>query len=148
MADRRIRTWVKNNIDNIASKFIRSWLEIPISGTLDIVLLTKSKFGLGLILPSARFTQCQVTFRNSLKKSSNANIRKIHADTSKDRNVQYDQYVSTKEALKRIRSMKEDRIKGELQTQSLVIKSIWDYALSSHTNTWSNVLSKLPKKYI
>ena len=137
-------TWVKNNIDNIASKFIRSWLEIPISGTLDIVLLTKSKFGLGLILPSARFTQCQVTFRNSLKKSSNANIRKIHAYTSKDRNVQYDQNVSTKEALKRIRSMKEDRIKGELQTQSLVIKSILDYALSSHTKTWSNVLSKLP----
>ena len=39
-------TWVKNNIDNIASKLIRSWLEIPISGTLDIVLLNKSKFGL------------------------------------------------------------------------------------------------------
>ena len=30
-------TWVKQNLDNIASKFIRSWLEIPIAGTLNII---------------------------------------------------------------------------------------------------------------
>ena len=127
-------TWVKNNIDNVACKFIRSWLEIPISGTLDIVQLTKKKFGLGLILPSTRFTQCQVTYRNTLKRSTIANIRKIHTATSKDTNVQYDQYVSTKEALQKIRFMKEDRIKDKLQTQSLVIKSIWNYALNTYTN--------------
>ena len=138
-------TWVKNNVNSIASKFIRSWLEIPISGTLDILQLTKSKFGLGLVLPSDRFTQCQVTFRNSLKNSTNSNIRKIHSDTSKDRNIQYDQYLTTKDALKKIRNMKEERVREELQTQSLVIKSIWDYALSSFTNTWSNVLNKMPR---
>ena len=42
-------TWVKNNVDNIISSQIRSWLEIPISGTLDIIQLTKSKFGLGIV---------------------------------------------------------------------------------------------------
>ena len=138
-------TWVKNNVDNIATKFIRSWLEIPISGTLDITMLTKKKFGLGLILPSHRFTQCRVTFRNKLKHSTNSNIQKIHSVTSNEKNVQYDQYLSTKEALKKIRCMKEERIKGELKTQSLVIKSIWNYALCSFTNTWSNVLNKLPR---
>ena len=138
-------TWVKNNIDNIVSRYIRSWLEIPISGTLDIVQLTKRKFGLGVVLPSTRFTQCQVTFRKSLQNSTNPNIRNLYKLTSKDTNVQYDQYISTKDALKQIRGMKEDRIKGELQSQSLVITAIWNYSHSSFTNTWSNVLNKLPR---
>ena len=138
-------TWVKNNADNVVSKHIRSWLEIPISGTLDIIQLTKSKFGLGIVLPSTRFTQCQVTFRKALQTSTNPNIRNLHKNTSKDTNVQYDQYISTKEAIKHIRNMKEDRIKGELQSQSLVITAIWNYSCCSFTNTWSNCLNKLPK---
>ena len=97
-------TWVKNNIDNVISKYIRSWLEIPISGTLDILVLTKRKFGLGIILPSSTFTQCQVTFRNSLKNSLNSNIRSMHKVTSTGTNIQYDKYISTKDALKQIRS--------------------------------------------
>ena len=30
-------TWVKQNLDNIASKFTPSWLEIPTAGTLNII---------------------------------------------------------------------------------------------------------------
>ena len=30
-------TWVKQNLDNIAAKFIRLWLEIPIAGILKII---------------------------------------------------------------------------------------------------------------
>ena len=41
--------------------------------------------------------------------------------------------------------MKENKIKGELRTQSLVIKSIWNYSHSGFTTHWNNVLSKLPK---
>ena len=80
-------TWVKNNVDNNATKFIRSWFRNPyIKDARDS---GKSKFGLGLILPFARFTQCQVTFR-SLKNSKNSNIRKIHTNTSIDTNIQCD----------------------------------------------------------
>ena len=34
-------TWVKENLDNVASRFLRRWLEIPVCGTLDICLLSK-----------------------------------------------------------------------------------------------------------
>ena len=85
-------TWMKNNIDNIVSLYIRLWLEIPVNGTLNIVTQSKRKFGLGMILPSTRHTQCQVTFRNKLRKSGNHNIREIHKST-RNINTQYNQFI-------------------------------------------------------
>ena len=40
------KTWIVNNIDNICRQFIRRWLEIPPSGTFDLILLSREKFGL------------------------------------------------------------------------------------------------------
>ena len=71
-------TWVKQNLDNIASKFIRSWLEILTAGTLNIIRQSKNKSGLATILISDRFTQCQVTLRNKLKNSGNQDIAEIY----------------------------------------------------------------------
>ena len=87
-------TWVKQNLDNIASKFIRTWLEIPVAGTLNIIRQSKNKFGLGIILISDRFTQCQVTLRNKLKNSKNRDICEIY-DITKGKNITYDQYKTT-----------------------------------------------------
>ena len=30
-------TWVMRSLDSIVNKYVRSWLEIPIAGTLDII---------------------------------------------------------------------------------------------------------------
>ena len=137
-------TWVKNNLDNLVSRYIRLWLEIPINGTLCVITQSKRKFGLGLILPSTRHTQCQVTFRNKIGNSSNDNIREIHKSTAAV-NVQYDQFNNTREALKEIRLIDERHLLNNLTTQSLVIKSIWNYADSNFICKWSNVVNHLPK---
>ena len=68
-------TWIKENLDNIVNKYVRSWLEIPISGTLKITTLSKRNFGLNFTSVSSRFTQCQFTFRKALKTSKNNNIK-------------------------------------------------------------------------
>ena len=115
-------TWMKNNIDNIVSRYIRLWLEIPVNSTLNIVTQSKCKFGLGVILPSTRHTRCQVTFKNKIRKSSNHNIREIHKSAS-NINIQYDQFNSTREALKDIRSSDISCIMEKPTTQSLVVKS-------------------------
>ena len=73
-----LNTWMKNKIDTIVLQYIRLRLEIPVNGTSNIVTQSKRKFGLGVILASTRHTQCQVTFRNKLRKSGNHNIREIH----------------------------------------------------------------------
>ena len=108
-------TWVKENLENKVSAYVRLWLELPISGTLDIISLTKSKYGLGYVPISSRFTQCQVTFRKALSKSTNKDIQHLFESTSTGPNLQYDQYLSTKDAIMKIRSMKEKRVENELK---------------------------------
>ena len=43
--------------------------------------LHEYKFGLGIILISERFTQCQIMLRNKLKNSSNQDIVEIYGVT-------------------------------------------------------------------
>ena len=50
------KTWTVNNIDNICRQFIRRWLEIPPSGTLDLILLSREKFGLEVALCQYKVT--------------------------------------------------------------------------------------------
>ena len=63
------KTWVTENIDNLVSKHIRQWLELPICATLSTLVLSKSKYGMSLILPSTKLAQCQVVMRNALRSS-------------------------------------------------------------------------------
>ena len=75
-------TWVTENVDNLVSKYIRQWLELPISATHSTLVVSKSKYGFSLILPSTKFTQCQVVFRNALKSSPNNDNNALWSRTS------------------------------------------------------------------
>ena len=65
----------------------------PISGTLSNVFLTRNKFGLNVIPPSIKFTQCQTVQRNALKNSPNEVIKDLWKLTNNHTNVQYDMYT-------------------------------------------------------
>ena len=93
---------------------MRSWLEIPLSGTLKITTLSKCNFGLNFTSVSSRFTQCQFTFRKALKTSKNNNIKKIHKDTQTGSNIQSDSYLSTRDAIKKIREKTQSEITDKL----------------------------------
>ena len=43
------KTWVKQTLDMMCHNKFRTWLEIPPCGTLDILSLAKSKFGLNIV---------------------------------------------------------------------------------------------------
>ena len=138
-------TWVKQNLDSLAHRYIRLWLEIPISGTLDIISLTKEKCGLGIIDPSTKFSQCQVSLRKCLKKSPNGDIQSLHKVTSRDKNVQYDTYANGKEVIKENRMKKVHRITHELSSQGLILKAILEHTTNKITSIWSEAQKLLPK---
>ena len=138
-------TWVKQSRDSIANQFVRIWLEIPISGSLDIIQLAKGKFSIGYVLISTHFAQCQNTLRNTLKHSPNIDVRKIYDDTHTNKNLQYDKFKSTKEVIKNIREGKENLINKVLTTQGLVVKSIWEESMKSSATIWSKSIVKLQK---
>ena len=139
------KTWIIENLDSVVSKYIRQWLELPISATLSSLIINKSKYGISLVLPSTKFVQCQTTIRNTLKSSPNYDIVNLWEDTSHHTNIQYDQYKNTKHALKAIQSQHEDRIHHELMSQGFIISSILKYSFSNTTPLWSKVQQSLPK---
>ena len=134
---------MKNKIDTIVWQYIRLWLEIPVTGTLNIVTQSKCKFGLEVILRSRRHTQCQVTFRNKPRKSGNHNIYGINKPIS-NINIQYDQFISTRDTLKHIRSSDVSCRMEKLTTQILVVKSTREFVDCRFIIQWSNVISQLP----
>ena len=143
-AERSIpETWMKNNVDNIVSRHVRAWLEIPISGTLESLSLTRSKYGLSFIKVSTKALQCRVNFRTKLSQSPNADIRKLREDTCTQSNITYDQYKSSRDAIKAIRQMSENKI-VIMSTQGLVMKAIWEHAWTSANNHWHKALCRLP----
>ena len=58
------KTWESENLDNLVAKFFRSWLDLPISGTLSNVFPPHKKFRLNVHPPSVKYAQCQTTLRH------------------------------------------------------------------------------------
>ena len=76
------KTWISEHLDNIVSRYIRQWLELPISATLSSIVLSANKFGLAFQLPSVNFQQCQTVLRSSLKSSKDEAIVRVWSDTN------------------------------------------------------------------
>ena len=139
------KTWVVQNLDNIVAKYVRQWLDLPISATLSTLVLPKSKYGINLILPSTKFTQCQTVIRNALKTSPNLEINAMWAATSNGSNIQYDQYRNTKQVLTAIQKDHEDRINHKLTSQGFIMCSILKLSNSNTRRLWSIVQQNMPK---
>ena len=141
------KIWVVQNLDTIVTKYVRQWLYLPISATLSTLVLQKSKYGINLILPSTKFTQCQTVIRNPLKTSPNLDINAMWAATSSGSNIQYDQYENTKLVLTAIQKDHEDRINHELTSQGFIMPSILKLSNSNTCSLWSTVQQNMPKTH-
>ena len=139
------KVWIIENIDSVVNQYIRKWLDVPVSGTLSNVFLTRNKFGLSIIPPSIKFTQCQSTLRNALRSSPNDSVKHLWKLTSNHTNIQYDVYNSTKEVIKQFRSSQEDKLENHLTSQGSFFSSITKFSLSQVNMIWSTCQSKLPK---
>ena len=139
------KTWVTENIDSKVNSYIRKWLDIPISGTLSTVFLTRNKFGLSICPPTVKFIQCQTVLRKALKTSPNEATNELWKATSNSKNIQYDVYNSTKQVLKDFRSRQEDKLHTQLTCQGSFFTNITKFSLSQLTKIWSACQSNLPK---
>ena len=139
------KTLIVENIDSLVSRYVRQWLEGTIRATLTSLLISKSKYGLSLILPSTKFMQCQVVIRNALKSSPNSDINHLWARASTSCNIQYDQYCNTKQVLNAVQTDNENRLHHELKSQGVIISSILLHASSKTRHLWSKVQKNMPR---
>ena len=139
------KTWICENLDNMVSKYIPQWFELPVGATLRTTFLSKTKFGLNIQLPSTTLTQCQVILRNALKSSTNQEVRDLWRCTSSNMNVQYDTYQNSKGVLKDSRASHEERLQNHLVSQGSFFSFVTDQSLLSLNPIWSTVQSKMLK---
>ncbi|CAB4017464.1 Hypothetical predicted protein [Paramuricea clavata] len=119
------KTWVIENVDSLVNKYIRQWLEVPISGKLSNVFLTRNKFYLNILTASVKFIQCQTVLRNALKTSPNDSINELWESTNNRTNIQYDSYNSTKEVLKTVHYQQQNKLRNRLKCQGFNSTRCW-----------------------
>ena len=138
------KTWICENLDNIVTKCVRQWLDLPISATLSSIIPSRNYFGQAFQLPPIKFLQCQTTLRSSLKSSCDETITKLWRNTNSGANIQYDIYSNTKQVLKTIRAEHTNRLQTQLKSQGFIISFLLEHSLQKLTSLWSKAQSKLP----
>ena len=122
------KTWTVNNIDNICRQFIRRWFEISPSGTLNLILSSRAKFGLEVSDVSTKLQQCQGMVRKCLRSSLNIDIQQL-ADMADAKTTQYDRFRASNEVSKEIRKTAASNLTSKLNTQGAVIRYVWSEVL-------------------
>ena len=135
------KTWISEHLDNIITKYVRQWLDLPISATISSIIPSHKNFGQAFQLPSIKFQQCQTTLRSSLKSSCDETITKLWKNTSFGTN---DVYKNTKQVLKSIRNEHTNRLQSHLPSQGFIITFLLDHSLHKLNSLWSKAQSKLP----
>ena len=131
------KTWISEHVDNIVTKYVRQWLDLPISATISSIIPSHKNFGQAFQLPSIKFQQCQTTLRSSLKSSCDETITKLWKNTSFGTNIQYDVYKNTKQVLKSIRNEHTNRLQSHLPSQGFIIAFLLDHSLHKLNSLWS-----------
>ena len=142
------KTWVIENLDNVVVRFVRQWLDLPISATLSGISPPRNNFGLNLLLPPVKFQQCQTVLRNVLKPLSNDAVKSLWRSTSFGMNMQYDTYRNTKQVLKAVRQNHTEKLSSNLTSQGFIITFILNHSLKAVNSLWSSAQSKLLKIFL
>ena len=138
------KIWVIKNLSNVVVRFVRQWLDLPISATLGGISLPRNKCGLNLFLPSVKFQQFQTVLSSVLASSSNDEIRSLWRSTSYGMNIQYDTCRDTMQVLKAVRQNHTEKLSSN-STLQCFITFILNHSLKAANSLWSTAQSKLPK---
>ena len=92
-----------------------------------------------------KFSQCQVSLRNGLKKSSNKDKQSLHRKISSNKNVEYATYANGEEIIKENRTKKLHRITHEMTPHGLILKAILEHTTNRIRGIWSEAQKLLPK---
>ena len=152
-------TWIKHNIDPIISKYVRKWLQIPVSGNITHLKLLKSDLGIDFSSASDIYLQCKLSIRRILKSSKNSDIQHLYAVTS-SKFIKSDELIkkvspnATKtyeliyETNKLLKVQNKQEVWAhftELKEQSVIVKHLVEVCHKKILDLWQEIVSKLPR---
>ena len=152
-------TWIKQNIDHIISKYIRKWLQIPVSGNITHLKLPKSDLGIDFSSASDIHLQCKLSVRRILKSSKNSDIQHLYAVTS-SKHIKSDELIEkaslnvtkkyeliskTNKFLKVQNTQQVWAHFTELKEQSVIVKHLVEACHKKILELWQEIVTKLPR---
>ena len=75
-------TWVVENIDNVIGKYLRKWLQLPVSANISHLSFTTRKLGINFTFAKEVYQKCKLSLRRILRLSKNREIRRLYSVTS------------------------------------------------------------------
>ena len=75
-------------------------------------------------------------------------IKCIYESTKYGSNIKYDNYNPCKDVLTDIKNKNADNITINLNSQSLVIRSLWEESTTYSTKVWKNAIKKYSEEHL
>jgi hypothetical protein len=144
-------TWICEELDSMGIKFVREWVEAPISSCISEWLATPKNMG-GMGIPSfkSRSESLSLSKRYSLKNSSNKDINLLWGETAA-KHVREESLLrcsgNVKSAAKSL--SKEQTAKASshllgLPNQGIIFKTVTELISKNHISLWSSTLETMP----
>ena len=153
-------TWIVQNIDNLISKYVRKWLQLPVSANVEHLSFAIQKLGINFKSAKFVYNKSKLSVRRILNQSNNSDIRKLYQITQND-NVRHDSLIDSistshqdfekKQISSKIDKQftKKDQEKiwndfMNLKEQNIIIKHILSCCTAKVINQWQSLLRNLP----
>ena len=142
-------TWIDENLDAMLVKYVRDWLEMPISSCIkEMMTLPVHKGGLGIPLLKNVSDQMWLQKRNALKHSSNSDIKQVWSDTSykhisSDSLLTTDNLTTASITLKKSQMSKAKNHFYALEVQGMAARTVSDTVSKSNILLWTSNLESV-----
>ena len=150
------KTWISGNLDSHINRYYQKSLNIPVSGNIAHLRLTKSKLGLSIKTCQHIYVDCKLKIRRTLETSLNQDIRNLYKLTS-NKNVNSDSILKkinfTEKRIIKIRSCALLSIQSQkstwngflnLKEQCGIISFLMNLIPPTHLVQWQKMTSSLP----
>ena len=145
-------TWISQHMDSMQTSFIRECLDLPVSSCVkELSILPKTKGGLGIQSFKNISDSLWLRKRNSLKESSQMEIRQIWSESS-TKYVRMDSLLDnsvsiaiSSKMLVNSQTKEAEKHFIHLQTQGAATKSILENISGSNIRTWNDAIESLPQ---
>ena len=153
-------TWVVENIDNVIGKYLRKWLQLPVSANISHLSFTTRKLGINITFAKEVYQKCKLSLRRILRLSKNREIRRLYSVTSAN-HIRSDSIINNVVSkngelnLKQVAS-KSDQLynKREIDEkwnnlmksneQNIIIDHILSVCCSKVIAMWQSLIQRLP----
>ena len=121
-------TWVVQNIDNLIGKYVRKWLQLPVSANVEHLSFSLQRLGINFKFAKFVYNKCKLPVRRILSQSNNSEIQRLYKITEND-NIPHDSLINS-----------ILRVCPELEKKELASRIDKNLSKTEHQRVWNHFM--------